>query len=210
MPKNLIRRGRVAAAVAAAVSAVAFTAAPANAVVWTIEYDANGTSTIESTGSQVTLGPATLTIDADSEGGPVTGTLPLPGTRTQFKLAGFIPVSADVSFEVAAPLSGEITRVGRQRQITTSASYYLKLSNVKAVGLPLFAGSRCRTKEPITIETSSPEGEYFAIASGGHLTGEFSIGKFENCGLNTLLINSIIPGDGNTVDLQVANGRIIG
>jgi hypothetical protein len=210
MPQHLIRRGRVAAAIAAAVSAVAFTAAPANAVVWTVEYDASGTSTIASTGSQVALGPATLTIDADSAGGPVTGTLPLPGTRTQFKLAGFIPVSADVSFEVAEPLTGEIVRVGRERQIRTSASYYLKLSNVKAVGLPLFAGPWCRTKEPITINAASPEGEYFAIASGGRLTGEFSIGKFEHCGLNTLLINSIIPGDGNTVDLTVENGRRIG
>lgn len=209
MPKNLIRRGRAAAAIAAAVSAVALTAAPANAVVLDIEYDVTGTSTIASTGSEVALGPALLTIAAESEGGPVTGTLPLPGTRTQFKLAGFIPVSADVSFEVAEPLTGTITRVGRQRTIQTSASYYLKLSNVKAVGLPLFAGPWCRTKEPITINAASPEGEYFAIGTGGHLTGEFSIGKFQNCGLNTLLINSIIPGDGNTVDLQVSNARVV-
>ena len=209
MPSTLTRRRRLGVSLAAALGTVAFAAAPANAETLTVEYDATGTSTIASTGSQVALGPATLTIQAESEGGPVSGTLPLPGTRTQFKLAGFIPVSADVSFEVAAPLTGTITRVGRQRTIATSASYYLKLSNVKAVGLPLFAGSKCKTKAPITINAASPEGEYFAIGTGGHLAGEFSIGKFENCGLNTLLINAIIPGGGNTVDLQVSNARIV-
>lgn len=209
MPSTLTRRRRLGVSLAAALGTVAFAAAPANADTLTVEYDAAGTSTIASTGSQVALGPANLTITANAEGGPVTGTLPLPGTRTQFKLAGFIPVSADVSFEVAEPLTGTITRVGRQRTIQTSASYYLKLSNVKAVGLPLFAGPWCRTKEPITINAASPEGEFFAIGTGGRLTGEFSIGDFQHCGLNTLLINSIIPGDGNTVDLQVSNARIV-
>ena len=60
----------------------------------------------------------------------------------------------------------------------------------------------------MSIPANTPEGEVFSITKGGNLKGYFTIGNFENCGLNTLLINLLIPGAGNTSELSVSNGRL--
>ncbi|MGH1562148.1 hypothetical protein [Mumia sp. DW29H23] len=207
-PTRLRRRiGRRAATVAlAAVGTIAATAGSAVAADVYVDYDFNGTTNIASTGSNVTLGPAVMyTTVADD--GTFVGDMTLPGTRTEFKLAGFIPVTADIDFIPTKPTTGQMIRVGRYRTLTSSSSYYVRLSNIAVVGFPLFAGSQCRTKDPVLMDANTPEGEYFTIADGGRLTGTYTIGDFQNCGLNTWLINTIIPGSGNTVDLQLTGGR---
>lgn len=172
-----------------------------------IDYDVSGTTHIASTGSTIDLGPSTLHTTIDTANGDLTGTLDLPGTTTKFKLIGFLPVTADVHFEPAAPLEGHITLTGYDAVITSEAKYYVRLSNIKVAGLPTFAGPHCRTIDPVTIPANTPEGEGFEILGGGTLQGTYTIGKFHHCGLNTLLINAVVPGSGNTVELHATNGR---
>lgn len=199
---------RAATVVLAAAGTVAATAGSAVAVDTNVyvDYDFNGTTHIASTDSNVTLGPAVMDTTV-AEDGTFVGDMTLPGTRTEFKVAGFIPVTANVDFIPTKPTTGQMIRVGRYRTLTSSSSYYVRLSNIKAVGFPLFAGSQCRTKNPVLMDASTPEGEYFTIADGGRLTGTYSIGDFQNCGLNTWLINILVPGGGNTVDLHLTGGR---
>lgn len=200
------RKGVSLAAFGAA-AALVLSGAPAQAVTLDVDYDVNGSTQIASTGSSIALGPAVMYSAAESDGA-FTGDMQLPGTRTEFKLLGFIPVTANVAFEPTAPTTGTIARVGRVSKLNSSSSYYVRLTNIKASIFPLFAGPFCRTKDPVVINASTPADEAFNVATGGRLVGEYSIGDFQHCGLNTLLINSIIPGAGNTVELNLSNGRL--
>lgn len=202
------RRCRLATLGAGAALALIPVAAHA-ATIYTLEYDATGTTHIASTDSTIALGPTTLTTSLDVDTGDFTGSLPLPGTRTEFTVAGFLPVTADVSFIEAAPLEGNIDLAGLNAEVTSTATYDVKLSNIKVFGFPTFAGPFCKTKDPVTIPADTVDGEGFDLLGGGRLVGEYSIGEFEHCGLNTWLINALIPGDGNTVDIEVSNGRLI-
>jgi len=183
-------------------------ASPASAQTIDVDYDVTGTTTMASTGSTIELGPAVMESRTEADGS-FTGDMELPGTRTEFKALGLLPVSADVSFTATGPTTGELIRVGRDRVLESTSSYYVQLRNIKVAGLiPMFVGEHCRTKDPVEIPANTPDGEFFDIADGGTLTGEYSIGKFQHCGLATGLINLLVPGDGNTVELNLSNGRL--
>lgn len=199
-----VRRTLAGVGAAAAIALVPTVAHAATIV--PIEYDAVGTSTIAKTDSDVALGPTTLRTDLDVDTGEFTGSLPLPGTSTSFKAAGFLPVSANVSFIEAAPLTGTIDLAGDIASVASTATYFVKLSNIKVLGFPTFAGSHCQTKVPVTIPVGTEPGVGFDLTEGGRLVGEYTIGDFQNCGINTPLINALVPGPGNTVDIQVSNG----
>lgn len=201
------RRWGTALLSSAAALTLALSASPASADTIDVQYDVNGTTVIESTGSTITLGPTVIDTSVE-EDGSFTGNMVLPGTRTEFKVFGFIPVTADVNFEPVGPTTGQLTRVGRQRTLASTSTYYVRLSNIKASGFPLFAGPYCRTSNPVTINADTPAGEFFDIGAGGRLVGEYSIGDFENCGLNTWLINVLVPGDGNSIELNLTDGRL--
>lgn len=196
---------------ALAVVLLGATAAHAEPIV-NVEYDASGTTHIASTDSTIELGPTVLSSSVDLATGEMTGSMALPGTRTSFEVAGFIPVTADVAFEEAAPTVGSVTAhpEGGGSYVEATASYHLRLSNIKVAGFPTFPGPFCRTIEPVTIHVTTPDGERFDLFTGGRLTGEYAIGDFQNCGLNTWLINLLIPGAGNTVEFQVSDGRATG
>lgn len=192
------------------IATLMLTALPANADTIDIDYDVNGSTHIASTGSDITLGPAVMHSYAAGVG-TFTGEMELPGTRTEFKLLGFVPVTADVNFEPVGDgaTTGEVTAADGRVELYSTTQYYVRLSNIKASIFPLFAGSNCRTSEPVTIDADTPEDESFDVFEGGVLTGDYSIGTFEHCGPSTWLINQIIPGDGNTVELELTDGRLV-
>lgn len=203
-PKNIARLAAIGAA------AVTFVPAAAHAdTIIGINYDATGSTYIASTSSSIPLGPTTLSTQLNVNNGDITGHLPLPSQHSTFKLIGFVPVEADVTFVEAAPVSGHIDLAGAIASVNATASYYIKLSNVKLAGLPGFVGSNCKTKDPVSIPVNSPTGQGFDLVNGGELTGTFSLGNFQNCGINQWLINAVIPGSGNTVDIQVSNGQFV-
>jgi hypothetical protein len=171
-----------------------------------IEYDASGTTHIAKTGSDIVLGPTKLHTDLDVDTFDFTGSLPLPGTRTTFKVAGFVPVSANVDFIPVGQVQGHINLEGLNAEVTSTAQYYVRLSNVKAAGFPTFVGSTCKTKQPVVIPADTPEGQGFDLTAGGTLQGTYTIGSFQNCGLMTGLINTLVPGPGNTASIEVSNG----
>lgn len=174
-----------------------------------ITYDAAGTSTIARTGSTIDLGPAELETELDFATGEFTGSMPLPGTETRFEIIGLIPVTADVAFEEVVPVTG-IVKPGTVSgsAVESVATYYIRLSNIKVVGFPTITGSHCRTVDPVAIEIGTPAAGGFNVFHGGTLSGEFSIGNFQNCGVNTWLINLLIPGGGNTVEVELSNGHL--
>ncbi|GAA1887635.1 hypothetical protein [Lapillicoccus jejuensis] len=200
--------GAVAGSVAA--GALALAAAPAQAAggpTITVLYDAVGSSTVRSTGSVVPLGPTTLTTVVSGDG-TFTGSLPLPPQRTSFKALGLLPVTATVTFEPAGG-KRQVTGTLLPGKVRSKARYYLRLSDVTVAGLPAFVGDSCRTVDPVVIPATTPKGQTFDLTNGGTLTGTYTIGQFATCGLQTPIINALIPGAGNTETITLTNGRVV-
>lgn len=205
-PRNIARLATIGAAAAIALGTAS--AAHADTTVG-IDYDVSGSTHIASTDSSIPVGPTTLSTVLDINNGDITGTMPIPSQQRTFNLIGFVPVSATVSFIEASPLSGHIDLTAANAVVTGSASYMVQLSNVKIAGIPAFVGDNCKTVDPVTIPADTPAGQGFDLLGGGELTGTFSLGDFDHCGINTWLINQVIPGSGNTVDLHVSNGQFV-
>ena len=79
----------------------------------------------------------------------------------------------------------------------------------------------CGSSSPVTASGSGGSGGPISgnaiqvlsnradLINGGELTGTYSLGDFNNCGINQWLINAVIPGSGNTVDINVSNGQFV-
>jgi hypothetical protein len=173
----------------------------------TVTYKVSGSTTVVKTASTVALGPATLTATLRSTG-HFTGTLPLPSTSTSFTAIGLVPVTATVTFVSAGPLTGKLVRHKKRTTITSSASYYIKLSNVTLAGLPGLVGNKCQTKAPVAIHAATPNGKKFDVTTGGTVTATYTIGDFAHCGPATVLINKLVPGPGNPLTLKLSDGQV--
>lgn len=101
-------------------------------------------------------------------------------------------------------------------------SYSIQLTNVEVdvfgTWHSLAVGPNCQTIDPVTISAGTPAGQYFDIAKGGVLTGEYTIGKFQNCaplhlpdlfGLGSLAVNSLVPGTDNTLSIRLSHGHVV-
>lgn len=195
-------------AVTGAATTLALLPAAAQAAPLDVTYDAVGTSYVAGAGANIDLGPTTLVTTVESNGGALTGSLDIPKTSISFNAYGFLPASSDVEFIEAAPVTGTLSNDGTRAFVDATATYTIKLSNTKILGFPTFAGHHCQTKDPVVVPAKTPDDASFSIVGGGPLEGTYSIGEFEHCGLTTGIINSIVPGDGNTIDLLVSNGRL--
>ncbi|MGJ9422523.1 hypothetical protein [Aeromicrobium sp. CF3.5] len=195
-------------AVTGAATTLALLPAAAQAAPLDVTYDAVGTSYVAGPDATIDIGPTTLETTVESNGGALTGSLDIPKTSISFKAYGFLPASSDVEFIETAPVTGILSNDGTRAFVDATATYTIKLTNTKILGLPTFTGDNCQTAEPVIVPAKTPDDASFSIVGGGPLEGTFSIGEFENCGLTTGIINSIVPGDGNTIDLTVSNGRL--
>lgn len=217
-------RTRAAAALAGLLgfAMLSLTAPPAHAddTTLTTLYDAEGTTTIGSIGASMPIGPTVLTETLDVPTKDIIdGTLPIPSQQVQFNAFGFLPIRATVSLTQVGPITGTL-RPGpapRTNVITADVSYTIRLSNVKAlifgIWTPMFVGSHCQTEDPVDIAVATPEGQTFNVFSGGPVTGTYTIGDFSGChaffipGIGSVMINTLVPGDDNTIALQLSNGR---
>jgi hypothetical protein len=212
---NVAIRGRVAVVALSAVGLLAggLPATPAaHASSIKFAYDVNGSSYIPSINSTVHLGPAVLLVSVDGDTGHFAGSLPLPSARTRFQALGLIPIQGTVSFVPSGQVTGRIYNSPsnpRIQKVTSTSRYYLRLSNVTSLGVPLSVGDTCRTVDPVVIKAATPRNGRFNLTTGGPIVGTYSIGEFADCGLSTALINSMVPGGGNTVTLSLTNGRYV-
>jgi hypothetical protein len=210
MTTTLTRRS-AAALIASAALVLAPAAAHADDPdpILTLKHDAQGTSVVKKTGSTLAIKPTTLTTHVNLVNGNLTGSLPIPSTTTEFKALGFLPVKATVNFIPVGDVTGNIDLTQTQAKVTSTAQYTIRLSDVKVAGFPTFAGSSCKTVSPAVIPANTPEGEGFDLIEGGNLEGTYTLPAFANCGINTPLINALVPGAGNTVSIQVSNGVVV-
>lgn len=162
-------------------------------------YDVTGTSKIKKTGSVLSLGPTKLTADLNIDDGTFTADLPLPPVTAEFKVIGLLPVSATTEFIQEGPTTGTVDLSTGGMKSTTKVT--LRLSNVKVGGLPIVVGPRCQSAYPATVVLEGKDD--FNAVLGGPVGGTYTIPPFSHCLLQQLLINQLIPGPDNTIDLTL-------
>jgi hypothetical protein len=76
----------------------------------------------------------------------------------------------------------------------------LEITSISVAGVNIPVGSSCATS-PFDVTISSDPG--FTIGGGGPISGSFTISDFHHCGITTPILNLLIPGPGNTLDLTL-------
>jgi hypothetical protein len=149
------------------------------------DYGVTGTTTLKALGAT-----APLT-------GSFTGFSPaFDRTRAEFKVFGFVPGTADLQFSPDGPQTGEPAGGG----FVAHANLALALPQVTLFGLPV-ADAGCRASAPIPVDLKTGSG--FVPASGGPVSGEYTIPPLTGCGAFTAYLSSLVQGPGNTFALTL-------
>ncbi|TVP57543.1 MAG: choice-of-anchor D domain-containing protein [Halomonadaceae bacterium] len=150
-----------------------------------------------------------LIADYDEASGILSGFLDLQRTEGQLRISRLfrrMTATVAVDFEEVE----ETTGVLEDGTLATESRLYFRVPhatiNFFGVKLPLAGGEECRTMDPVALNLSSPEGESFSIAEGGQLTGEYDMPPLENCGPLTNVLNNLLAGANNTMDLVLTDG----
>ncbi|WP_019356320.1 MULTISPECIES: hypothetical protein [Streptomyces] len=163
-----------------------------------LDYPITGTTHLAGTDSDLALGPGTLKTSTNLTTGALTAQTLLPDAPGSFKALG-IPVTVTTEFIEEEPTTGTLdVRTG---EVSTTSHLTLRLKHLKIGGIPTPVGPYCKTKTPAVIDLDSEPG--FNVFKGGKLSGTYTIPKFEHCLLATPVINSMVPGDGNTLTLDL-------
>lgn len=188
-------------ATAAAVATLGLVATPAQAddPTLTATYPVNGSTHINSTDSDLALGPGSLRATLDLVTGAIVGSITLPPAIGSFTEFGIIPVQATTEFTESEPTTGSADPA--TGAVQTQSHVNIRLTSLKVAGLPVLVGDHCQTKTPAVVDLASQPG--FNILTGGVVSGSYTIPDFDNCLLATPLINLIIPGNGNTIALTL-------
>lgn len=195
-----VRKASVLLAAAVAAAAVGTTGSPASAATTlSATYPITGSSHINSTDSELPLGPGSLHAIADLDTGAVTAEVSLPPATGSFKELGIIPVTATVELTESEPTTGTLDLDTGGMQATSHIT--LRLTRLTIAGLPAPVGNHCETVRPAEIPLASEDG--FSVLQGGTVSGTYTIPPFDHCLLNTALINLTIPGAGNTLTLAL-------
>ncbi|KDN23544.1 hypothetical protein [Amycolatopsis rifamycinica] len=177
-----------ALAAAAIVGGTGFAAAAHSA------YTVRGTTHIAKADADLELGPGRFDVDTLAGPGSFSGTITLPPVPVTRSLPGIGKVSGTIRL---GPGHAEGSPAGG---FSASATWPVRLSDVRVNGVPYDVGDDCGPAEPLTTELTS---EDFAAGRGGRLESTYAIGAFANCGAATPLINGVVSGPGNTLVLDL-------
>nr|WP_232328212.1 fibronectin type III domain-containing protein [Kibdelosporangium sp. MJ126-NF4] len=130
--------------------------------------------------------------------GAFHGDLRLDPTRGQFRLFGFIPVSARIEFVPAGQTTGTLSGDGVLR---AKSSVTVKLPRVSLFGFPISSSPTCQTRTPVDVPLVSKPG--FTPLSGGSLSGTYTLPAVQGCGPLTPLISAFTEGPGNTIQVSL-------
>ncbi|MDX1589302.1 MAG: choice-of-anchor D domain-containing protein [Oleiphilaceae bacterium] len=145
--------------------------------------------------------------DFDESNGMLSGFLDLERTEGQLRVSRFfrrLTATVAITFEEVEETTGLL----EDGTLTTQSRLYFRVPhatvNFFGLELPLAGGEECRTMDPVELNLSSPEGETFSIREGGQLSGDYDLPPLENCGPFTDVLNSLMAGSDNTMELTLS------
>ncbi|MEU5995408.1 DUF6801 domain-containing protein [Spirillospora sp. NPDC047418] len=161
------------------------------------DYTVEGSTAIKAAGGTVPLN-GSLGADVDPSTGDVTADLDLAPATGAFQIWGLLPVTADFGFARDGRTTGELTAGA----LTVTAPLDVRVTSVKAFGLPVGGAEQCRTERSaaLTLTSAGP----FDPATGGRLTAAgYTLPPLRDCGALTPVLSTFITGPGNTADLTL-------
>lgn len=178
-----------------------------------VTFDLEGITNVAANDSDVPLnGQIDSSINLTT--GDFTADLQLDPTQAQFQISKLfhkIQGRADIEFEPVGETTGSLDL--ESGQLTAESELTIKIPEARVSvigfgfgsdGIRIGGGTSCQTKEPATINLSSPEGEEFDPLQGGTVTGTYVAPELENCGLLTGVLNEFFEGPGNTIELELS------
>jgi hypothetical protein len=203
--RSRIRRMAAMATAATATAALVAVPGTANAAPFlNAVYPFTGSTHINSVNDDLALGPGTLSARLDLATGQATADIELPPAPGDFNAIGFIPTRVTTTFIEEGQSTATVDQATGATEARSRVT--LQLTNLRVAGIPFFVGSNCKTETPVNLVLNS--GPDWNVLTGGTFSGTYSIPDFENCLLNTGLINLLIPGDGNTITLNMGTPTI--
>ncbi len=128
-----------------------------------------------------------------------TGDVKLNNTRANLKLAGFVPVTAQVGFVAAGPTTGTL----KNGVLRAQTKQTIRLPQLYLFGsVPVAGAGGCRTKVPTTIALQSRSSQFQPL-KGGEIFGAYTIGELVDCGALTGIISPLAQGSGNTISVNL-------
>lgn len=210
------------AAVASSIAVGTVVAAPAHAAeTLGIDFQADTTTIIAKTGQPVVFPTTTLATDVDLVGGTVAGSLNLPQASANLKAGPLTLANFTISIVDPSPVSGTLVQGGSAEAPTldldVQQSFKIRIDSVKPLGIDTgsaggssdFAsvGNNCITA-PTTANLKGSIDAIDLIANNtadAHMVGSYTIPQFQNCGAFTPVLNAIIAGPNNTLDVHLTN-----
>ncbi|MCX6471034.1 MAG: hypothetical protein NTW76_17245 [Corynebacteriales bacterium] len=226
---NLAKRLTTAVASVLSVAALASVSAtqahaaldPTNSI--GIDFDADTTTIISKTQQPVNFPRTTLAARTDTQ--ILEGTLKLPQAAANLNL-GPLPLTL-ANFKISIINPSQVTGTttpgtsadGRQTlELKASQTFQIRIDSVQplnidsgSVDLNLVPsnGSCVTPPTTATLAGSIDAAKLLAEvpAADAHIRGTYTIPPFANCGLFTGVLNAIISGPNNTLDVHVTNPR---
>ncbi len=161
------------------------------------KYTVTGTTHIAKPGAELKLGPGQFDMYTQIGSYTFYGTITLPPVKVTKVVPGIGAVSGTVTL---GPGSADGSVFGG---FTGSATWPVKLSDVRVNGVPYDVGASCGTAQPVTTELVA---DGFVTGQGGRLTSTYTLGEFANCGSATPVLNTAVAGPGNTLALDLTAG----
>ncbi|GAA0252736.1 hypothetical protein GCM10010492_61620 [Saccharothrix mutabilis subsp. mutabilis] len=180
----------------AASAAVTARTKPGGGTVIRYGYNLAGSTKIKAANGTVQL---TGGIDAglDLATGKFDADLVLNPTTGNFKIFGFLPVTAKIQFVQAAKTTGTLSG----GVLSSTSSVTVKLPRVTVMGIPVSTSPNCQTKTPASIPLQSKPG--FDPLAGGTLAGTYTLPELQGCGQLNALISALTAGPGNTIEVKL-------
>lgn len=157
-----------------------------------VTYDVTGSTTVRALG---VAPPVTGSVTVGRELTPS-----FDPARAEFKVFGFVPGTADLRFTPDGPQAVEPDGGG----FVAHAKLALAVPQATLFGLPV-ADATCRASAPIPVDLRTGSG--FTAATGGPVSGTYTIPPLTGCGTFTAYLSSLFQGEGNAFALTLAARR---
>ncbi|MGW5054240.1 fibronectin type III domain-containing protein [Actinokineospora sp. NPDC004072] len=170
--------------------------APRDSTIIEYGYDLTGKTKIKAANGTVALAGG-IDAELDLATGAFEADLGLNPTSGNFRIFGFIPVSAKIEFAQAGRTTGSLAG----GVLKSTSKVIVKMPRVAVVGFPISTSPSCQTKSPATIPLQSKPN--FDPLSGGTLTGTYTLPALQGCGVLNSLISALTAGPGNTIEVAL-------
>ncbi|WP_045823496.1 hypothetical protein [Williamsia herbipolensis] len=220
--RRYLTSAMVAAVAASVLSSVGVTAAQADVgddYPVGLAFDAETVSVISKTGQPITFGKTTLSSRTDLTN--LVGTLNLPQTTAALKLGPLTLATFTISIVEPTKVTGTIAQGevdGRTTlDLKVAQSFKIRLDKVAPLGIGSLgssdltlvpAGGNCATQTTTANLTGSIDAAklFQDNTADTHVKGSYTIPEFQgDCGLFAPIINALIAGPNNTLDVHLTN-----